>query len=87
MTKYIRIIRYNSCNILEEVQEVINSNLMDEDTRLFFNKNECITSGDVAVLSRYFDIVIDGDFDMDNVVFKPNRRMLKAVKNDRNVFA
>ena len=76
MVKYIQINRYTSGNIMDEVDKVIEAGLMDEYTRLFFNKHECITTQDLAELIPYFDIVVDANFD-GNVVFIPKERMYR----------
>ena len=85
MKKYIKITRYNSGSVLDEVQNVIDNGLMDADTRLFFNNSNCIDTRDIAKLIVYFDIDIDMEFAMDNVVFIPNKILLKNVEANRKI--
>ena len=80
MVKYIQINRYTSGNIMDEVDKVIEAGLMDEYTRLFFNKHACITTQDLAELIPYFDITVDVNFD-GNVVFIPKERMYRGINH------
>lgn len=71
MIKYIKIVKYMSDNsIPKQIQDIIDAGMMDKDTRLFFNKNSCLTMEDIKPLLAYFDIRCSND--IDNVVFAPN---------------
>ena len=71
MIKYIKIVNYmNGDTIPKQIQDIIDAGMMDKDTRLFFDKNSCLTMGDIKPLLAYFDIRSDND--IDNVVFSPN---------------
>ena len=71
MIKYIKIANYMSDNsIPKQIQDIIDAGMMDKDTRLFFNKNSCLTMEDIKPLLAYFDIGCSND--IDNVVFAPN---------------
>lgn len=81
MIKYIKITKYTSgCSIKEQVQDIIDNGQMDEDTRLFFNKSNCITTSDIREMMIYFDIITDNDFDDENVVFKPKSFIISVAR-------
>ena len=76
MIKYIKIANYMSDNsIPKQIQDIIDAGMMDEDTRLFFDRDNCITMGNIRPLLAYFDI--RGDDDINNVVFVPKDNFLK----------
>ena len=71
MIKNKKIANYMSDNsIPKQIQSIIDAGMMDKDTRLFFNKNSCLTMEDIKPLFAYFDIGCSND--SDNVVFSPN---------------
>ena len=71
MIKYIKIVNYmNGDTINKQIQDIIDAGMMDKDTRLFFEKDNCITMGNIKPLLAYFDIRCSND--IDNVVFAPN---------------
>ena len=71
MIKYIKIVNYmNGDTINKQIQDIIDAGMMDKDTRLFFEKDNCLTMGDIKPLLAYFDIRCSND--IDNVVFAPN---------------
>ena len=76
MIKYIKIANYMSDNsIPKQIQDIIDTGMMDEDTRLFFDRDNCITMGNIRPLLAYFDIRSDDD--INNVVFVPKDNFLK----------
>lgn len=84
MIKYIKIARYMvGDSIDKQIQDVIDNGMMDKDTRLFFDKDECLTMGDIKPLLAYFDIRSDND--INNVVLAPNDYFInRFVKNGKN---
>ena len=84
MIKYIKIVKYMSDNsIPKQIQDIIDAGMMDKDTRLFFNKNSCLTMDDIKPLLAYFDIRCNND--IDNVVFVPKDNFIKRfVENGEN---
>ena len=84
MIKYIKIVNYMSDNsIPKQIQDIIDAGMMDKDTRLFFNKNSCLTMEDIKPLFAYFDIGCSND--IDNVVFAPNDYFIdRFVEHDGN---
>ena len=72
MIKYIKIVNY-MCgdSIAKQVQDIIDNGMMDEDTRLFFDKHSCVIINDIKPLLTYFDIR-DND-EIDNIVFIPKK--------------
>ena len=76
MIKYIKIANYMSDNsIPKQIQDIIDAGMMDEDTRLFFDRDNCITMGNIRPLLAYFDIRSDDD--INNVVFVLKDNFLK----------
>ena len=84
MIKYIKIVNYmNGDTINKQIQDIIDAGMMDKDTRLFFEKDNCLTMEDIKPLVIYFDIRCSND--IDNVVFAPNDYFIDAfVENGRN---
>ena len=81
MIKYIKIANYTiGDSINKQIQDIIDAGMMDEDTRLFFSKNTCVTMRDIKPLVIYFDIVYNNE--IDNVIFVPNDYFIyKFVEN------
>ena len=76
MIKYIKIANYMSDNsIPKQIQDIIDAGMMDKDTRLFFDKDNCLTMGDIKPLLAYFDIRSDND--INNVVLVPKDNFIK----------
>ncbi len=77
MIKYIKIVRYmNGDKTIErQIQNIIDNDMMNKDTRLFFDINNCVTMRDIKPLLPYFDIK-DND-EINNVVFVPNNYFIK----------
>lgn len=76
MIKYIKIINYmNGDTINKQIQDIIDAGMMDEDTRLLFDRDNCITMGNIRPLLAYFDIRSDDN--INNVVFVPKDNFLK----------
>ena len=70
MIKYIKIINYSSGDsIAKQIQNVIDNGMMDKDTRLFFDRHNCLTMNEVYPLLTYFDIKANDE--INNVVFVP----------------
>ena len=84
MIKYIKIVNYmNGDTINKQIQDIIDAGMMDKDTRLFFDKDNCLTMGDIKPLLAYFDIRSDND--INNVVLVPNDYFINAfVEDGRN---
>lgn len=83
MIKYIKITKYmNGCSIKEQVQDIIDNGQMDEDTRLFFSNDNCLTMKDVAEIMTWFDLRTDYDFANDNVVLVPKQYILSVAKDN-----
>ena len=77
MIKYIKIVRYMSGDSIEkQIQDIIDNGMMDEDTRLFFDKNNCVTMGDIKPLLSYFDVANNDE--INNVVFVPKDYFIKG---------
>ena len=77
MIKYIKIVNYMSDNsIPKQIQDIIDAGMMDKDTRLFFNKNSCLTMEDIDPLLTYFDIRKNNE--INNVVFVPKDHFIKS---------
>lgn len=81
MIKYIKITNYmNDDTINKQIQDIIDAGMMDEDTRLFFDRDNYITMGNIRPLLAYFDIRSDND--INNVVLVPKDNFIKRfVKN------
>ena len=77
MIKYIKIANYmmGDNSIPKQIQDIIDVGMMDEDTRLFFDRDNCITMGNIRPLLAYFDIRSDDN--INNVVFVPKDNFLK----------
>ena len=76
MVKYIKIVKYMSGDsISKQIQDIIDNGMMDEDTRLFFDKGGCVTMGDIKPLLSYFDI--KNNDEINNVVFVPKDHFIK----------
>ena len=84
MIKYIKVTKYMSGDsINKQVQDIIDAGMMDKDTRLFFDKDNCLTMGDIKPLLAHFDVRSDND--INNVVFAPNDYFINAfVEDGRN---
>lgn len=84
MIKYKKIVNYmNGDTINKQIQDIIDAGMMDKDTRLFFDKDNCLTMGDIKPLLAYFDIRCSND--IDNVVLVPNDYFINAfVEDGRN---
>lgn len=86
MIKYIKITKYSAgCFIKEQVQDIIDNGQMDEDTRLFFSNNNCLTMEDIAEIMKWFDLKKDSDFSDNNVVLVPKQYLLSLVKNNQRL--
>ena len=81
MIKYIKIVKYMAGDsINKQIQDIIDNGMMDKDTRLFFDRGNCLTMGDIKPLLAYFDIRCSKD--IDNVIFTPNDYFIyKFVEN------
>ena len=54
MIKYIKIVKYMSGDsINKQIQDIIDNDMMDKDTRLFFDKTNCVTMGDIKPLISF----------------------------------
>ena len=76
MIKYIKIVKYMAGDsINKQIQDIIDNGMMDKGTRLFFDRDNCITMGNIRPLLAYFDIRSDDN--INNVVFVPKDNFLK----------
>lgn len=84
MIKYIKIVKYMAGDsINKQIQDIIDNGMMDKDTRLFFDRRNCLTMGDVKPLLEYFDIRSDNG--INNVVLAPRDHFIKRfVENGEN---
>ena len=84
MIKYIKIVNYmNGDTINKQIQDIIDAGMMDEDTRLFFEKDNCLTMEDIDPLLTHFDIRKNNE--INNVVFVPRGHFIKRfVENGEN---
>ena len=84
MIKYIKIVKYMAGDsINKQIQDIIDNGMMDKDTRLFFDRGNCLTMGDIKPLLTYFDIRSDND--INNVALIPKDNFIKRfVKNGEN---
>ena len=86
MTTYIRITRYSSGDSLtKQINDIIKAGKMDKDTRLFFDRNGYLTMRDLAGIWVYFEVYMDMEFAMDNLVLRPNNILLGLVKEGRGI--
>lgn len=85
MIKYIKIVKYMSGDSIEkQIQDIIDNGMMDKDTRLFFDKNNCVTMEDIKPLLSYFDI--RNNDEINNVVFVPKDYFIKRFVEDGESF-
>lgn len=76
MIKYMKIVNYMSGDKIEkQIQDIIDNGMMDRDTRLFFERRNCVTMGDIKPLLSYFDI--KNNDEINNVVFVPKDHFIK----------
>ena len=70
-------------SIAKQIQNIIDNDMMDKDTRLFFDSHNCVTMGDIRPLLTYFDI--KNNDEINNVVFIPKDYFIKRfVENKEN---
>ena len=84
MVKYVKITRFTNRDIREQVQEVIDNNAMDKDTRLFFEKRNMLCAEDLCKLLPYFDIKLDNS--IDNMVLVPQDWFVKKYGDNKEKF-
>ena len=76
MIKYMKIVNYTSGDsISKQIQDIIDNGMMDKDTRLFFDKRNCVTMNDIQALLSYFDVTNNDE--INNVVFVPNNYFIR----------
>ena len=86
MIKYIKIVKYTAgCSIKEQIQDIIDSGQMDENTRLFFSNNNCLTMEDIAEVMTWFNLKKDYEFSDNNVVLVPREYILSVAKNKKKL--
>lgn len=84
MKTYILINNYMSGpSVWDQIQEIIDAGKMNEDTRLFFPKNQHVTMGEIAKILGSFKAVTDMDFDRGNVVFAPEEWFLTSIRAEK----
>lgn len=85
MIKYIKITKYMAGDTInKQIQDIIDAGMMDKDTRLFFEKDNCLTMGDIKPLLAYFDIGSDND--INNVVLAPKDRFIRRFVKNKESF-
>lgn len=85
MIKYIKIVNYiGGETINKQIQDIIDAGMMDEDTRLFFEKDNCLTMDDIRPLLAYFDIRSNND--INNVVFVPKDNFIRRFVKNKESF-
>lgn len=85
MVKYVKIVKYMSGDsIAKQIQNIIDNDMMDVDTRLFFDKHNCVTMNDIRPLLTYFDI--RNNDEIDNVVFIPNEYFIRRFVEEKESF-
>lgn len=85
MVKYIKIVKYMSGDgIAKQIQNIIDNDMMDADTRLFFDKHNCVTMSDIKPLLSYFNIA-DND-EIDNIVFIPKEYFIRRFVENNESF-
>lgn len=85
MVKYIKIVKYMSGDsISKQIQNIIDNGMMDADTRLFFDKHNCVTMSDIKPLLTHFNIA-DND-EIDNVVFIPKEYFIRRFVEEKEYF-
>lgn len=83
MKTYIKITKYMvGKSIMEQVNDIADAGKMDEDTRLFFSRENSFSAEDIAELFCRFEIEADYDFDSKNIVFKPRAWYLESIAAD-----
>lgn len=78
--KYINIVNYmTGDSIKEQVESLIERGEIDENTRLFFNKNNCLTTEKIYGLMRMgFKCYADWE-SIENIVFAPEKHLLSRI--------
>lgn len=85
MVKYMKIVNYMSGDsIAKQIQNIIDNGMMDVDTRLFFDKHNCVTMSDIRPLLSYFDIANNDE--IDNVVFIPKEYFIRRFVEEKEYF-
>ena len=85
MVKYIKIVKYMSGDSIEkQIQNIIDNDMMDADTRLFFDKHNCVTMNDIRPLLTYFDI--SNNDEIDNIVFIPKKYFIRRFVENNESF-
>lgn len=85
MIKYIKITNYMAGDsIAKQIQNIIDNDMMDKDTRLFFDSHNCVTMGDIRPLLTYFDI--KNNDEINNVVFIPKDYFIKRFVEEKENF-
>jgi len=78
MIKYVKITHYMAGASLEkQVNKMFDDGVMDEDTRVFFENSNCLTTKDVREMLHWFDVKTDDGFNKENIVFVPKEWILK----------
>ena len=85
MVKYMKIVNYMSGDsIAKQIQNIIDNGMMDTDTRLFFDKHNCVTMNDIKPLLTYFDI--RNNDEIDNIVFIPKEYFIRRFVEGKESF-
>lgn len=84
MIKYIKITKYMAGDsINKQIQDIIDAGMMDKDIRLFFDRGNCLTMGDIDPLLTHFYIRKNNE--INNVVLVPKDNFIKRfVENGEN---
>lgn len=85
MIKYMKIVNYMSGDsIAKQIQNIIDNGMMDADTRLFFDKHNCVTMSDIKPLLSYFNIADNSE--IDNIVFIPKEYFIRRFVEEKESF-
>ena len=85
MIKYMKITKYMSGDsIAKQIQDIIDNGMMDVDTRLFFDKPNCVTMNEIKPLLTYFDIRDNNE--IDNIVFIPKKYFITRFVEEKESF-
>jgi hypothetical protein len=71
-------------SIAKQIQNIIDDGMMDADTRLFFDKHNCVTMGDIKPLLTYFNI--RNNDEIDNIVFIPKEYFITRFVEEKESF-
>ena len=87
MKHYVKLTRYMSGDSLrKQLNEIDDKGLFDIDLRIFFSKSNMLTTEDIAYMLKFFDVDIDTDLDLKNIVFIPTVDAIRQHENNCLIF-